>query len=141
MITPIVGDLGAGVIVGANVREVRQSRGWSQVTLGQKAGLRQGYISAIERGERCPSLDYRFVGGAGDSAFASALPANIDGVFRFLAKGLGGLADRRSSGCVDVLGQVPRGPSGWPLTAKQTPLADSGRLLRAKHWITRRLLD
>ena len=28
---------------------------------------------------------YRFVGGAGDSAFASALPANIDGVFRFLA--------------------------------------------------------
>ncbi len=34
------------------------------------------------------SSDYRFVGGAGDSAFASALPANIDGVFRFLAKGL-----------------------------------------------------
>ena len=34
------------------------------------------------------SSDYRFVGGVGDSAFASALPANIDGVFRFLAKGL-----------------------------------------------------
>ncbi len=34
------------------------------------------------------SSDYRFVGGAGDSAFASVLPANIDGVFRFLAKGL-----------------------------------------------------
>ena len=60
MITPIVSDLGVGVIVGANVREVRQSRGWSQVTLGQKAGLRQGYISAIERGERCPSLERRF---------------------------------------------------------------------------------
>jgi DNA-binding XRE family transcriptional regulator len=60
MITPIASDLGAGVIVGANVREVRQSRGWSQATLGQKAGLRQGYISAIERGERCPSLERRF---------------------------------------------------------------------------------
>lgn len=34
------------------------------------------------------SNDDRFVGGAGDSAFASALPANIDGVFRFLAKGM-----------------------------------------------------
>jgi hypothetical protein len=34
------------------------------------------------------SSDYRFVGGAGDNAFETALPANIDGVFRFLAKGL-----------------------------------------------------
>ena len=50
-------DQGAGAIVGANVREVRQALGWSQVTLGQKAGLRQGYISAIERGARCPSLE------------------------------------------------------------------------------------
>jgi transcriptional regulator with XRE-family HTH domain len=47
---------GAGAIVGANVLEVRQALGWSQVTLGQKVGLRQSYISAIERGDRCPSL-------------------------------------------------------------------------------------
>jgi hypothetical protein len=33
------------------------------------------------------SSDYRFVGGAGDRAFDAALPANIDGVFHFLAKG------------------------------------------------------
>ena len=57
MISETPSDQGAGGIVGANVREVRQALGWSQVTLGQKAGLRQGYISAIERGERCPSLE------------------------------------------------------------------------------------
>ena len=34
------------------------------------------------------SSDYRFVGGAGDRAFEPAVPANIDGVLRFLAKGL-----------------------------------------------------
>jgi transcriptional regulator with XRE-family HTH domain len=60
MITENPSDQGAGVIVGANVRELRQALGWSQVTLGQKAGLRQGYISAIERGERCPSLERLF---------------------------------------------------------------------------------
>lgn len=50
------GDQGAGAIVGANVLEVRQALEWTQVTLRQKVGLRQSYISAIERGERCPSL-------------------------------------------------------------------------------------
>ena len=60
MTTENPSDQGAGVIVGTNVREVRQALGWSQVTLGQKAGLRQGYISAIERGERCPSLERLF---------------------------------------------------------------------------------
>ena len=53
-------DQGASVIVGANVREVRKDRGWSQVTLGQKVGLCQGYISALERGERSPSLGRLF---------------------------------------------------------------------------------
>jgi transcriptional regulator with XRE-family HTH domain len=53
-------DQDAGVMVGANVRERRQAHGWSQVTLGQNAGLRQGYIAAIERGERCPSLERLF---------------------------------------------------------------------------------
>lgn len=48
---------GVSVIVGANVREVRKALGWNQMTLGQKAGLRQSSISAIERGERCPSLE------------------------------------------------------------------------------------
>ncbi len=60
MISENTSDQDAGAIVGANVREVRQALGWSQVTLGQKAGLRQGYISAIERGERCPSLERLF---------------------------------------------------------------------------------
>jgi DNA-binding XRE family transcriptional regulator len=60
MTTENPSDQGAGVIVGTNVREVRKALGWSQVTLGQKAGLRQGYISAIERGERCPSLERLF---------------------------------------------------------------------------------
>jgi hypothetical protein len=91
MITPIVGDLGAGVIVGANVREVRQSRGWSQVTLGQKAGLRQGYISAIERGERCPSLDYRFVGGAGGQRLRVGPAGQHRRRLPFPGKGSGGL--------------------------------------------------
>jgi transcriptional regulator with XRE-family HTH domain len=50
---------GASVIVGANVHEVRKDLGWSQVTLGQKAGLRQGY-TALERGERSPTPGWLF---------------------------------------------------------------------------------
>jgi transcriptional regulator with XRE-family HTH domain len=50
----------ACVIVGRNVRRMRDIRGWSQEFLGKKVGQRQGTISAIERGERCPSLQGLF---------------------------------------------------------------------------------
>jgi len=48
-------------IVGANVRSVRKTHGWSQVELGQRIGMGQGTISAIERGVRCPSLPTLFL--------------------------------------------------------------------------------
>ena len=48
-------------IVGANVRSVRKARGWTQTDLGQRVGMGQGTISAIERGERGPSLPTLFL--------------------------------------------------------------------------------
>jgi transcriptional regulator with XRE-family HTH domain len=42
--------------LGKRIRHLRQSRGWSQETLGEKAGLHPTYIGGIERGERNVSL-------------------------------------------------------------------------------------
>jgi transcriptional regulator with XRE-family HTH domain len=43
-------------LLGHTVREHRQSRGWSQETLGEKTGLTQTYVSEIENGDRNPSI-------------------------------------------------------------------------------------
>ena len=48
-------------IVGANVRSARQARGWTQTDLGQRVGMGQGSISAIERGTRGPSIQTLFL--------------------------------------------------------------------------------
>jgi DNA-binding XRE family transcriptional regulator len=48
-------------IVGANVRSIRKTHGWSQVELAKQVGVGQGAISAIERGARGPSLPMLFL--------------------------------------------------------------------------------
>lgn len=42
--------------VGANVRRLREARGWSQEELGEHADLHRTYISGIERGVRNPTV-------------------------------------------------------------------------------------
>ncbi|HYC06224.1 MAG TPA: helix-turn-helix transcriptional regulator [Azospirillaceae bacterium] len=42
--------------VGANLRRLRQARGWSQEELGFESGVHRTYISDLERGTRNPSL-------------------------------------------------------------------------------------
>jgi transcriptional regulator with XRE-family HTH domain len=41
---------------GQRVRRRREKLGWSQMTLGEQAGLHFTYISSVERGERNISL-------------------------------------------------------------------------------------
>lgn len=43
-------------LVGENVRELRQAKGWSQEELGYEAQLHRTYISQIERGVINPSV-------------------------------------------------------------------------------------
>ena len=37
--------------ISIRLKELRKARGWSQVELAERAGIRQGTISAIEKGE------------------------------------------------------------------------------------------
>lgn len=44
-------------ILAANMRSLRESRGWSQERLAEAASLHRTYIGAIEREERNVSID------------------------------------------------------------------------------------
>ncbi|MEO0870495.1 MAG: helix-turn-helix transcriptional regulator [Pseudomonadota bacterium] len=43
------------VVIGFNVRRIRQQRGWSQEEFAFKADLHRTYVSGIERGQRNPT--------------------------------------------------------------------------------------
>ncbi len=45
----------AGETLGWRVRRIRQERGWTQADLVNRAGINQGYLSAIERNKSLPS--------------------------------------------------------------------------------------
>ena len=40
----------------ANMKRLRQSKGWSQEELGARAGLHRTFVSQIERGAKNPTL-------------------------------------------------------------------------------------
>jgi HTH-type transcriptional regulator/antitoxin HipB len=42
--------------VGEAVRRARQTRGWTQAELAERAGLSPNYVARLERGELGPSL-------------------------------------------------------------------------------------
>jgi transcriptional regulator with XRE-family HTH domain len=44
-------------LVGANIRRVREAKGWSQDQLAEHSGLHRTYISGVERGVRNPTLE------------------------------------------------------------------------------------
>ncbi len=43
-------------VFGANVRRIREAKGWSQDLLSEVSGLHRTYISGIERGVRNPTI-------------------------------------------------------------------------------------
>ncbi|MBU6251925.1 MAG: helix-turn-helix domain-containing protein [Alphaproteobacteria bacterium] len=44
-------------ILGANVKRLRTSKGWSQEEFAFEAGIHRTYVSDIERGARNPTID------------------------------------------------------------------------------------
>ena len=44
------------VIVGKNIRALREEKGWSQEELADRTDLHRTYISGIERGVRNPTV-------------------------------------------------------------------------------------
>lgn len=42
--------------VGSNIRQIRESRGLSQVQLSTQAGISQAMLCQVERGTKVPSL-------------------------------------------------------------------------------------
>ena len=53
------------LVVGSNIRRLREKRGWSQKKLAEMADLDRTYVGRIERGERrsgVPLTDWPFPG-------------------------------------------------------------------------------
>jgi transcriptional regulator with XRE-family HTH domain len=44
------------MVIEAEIRTLREARGWSQAALAKKAGLSMIYVQKIEAGERVPTL-------------------------------------------------------------------------------------
>lgn len=42
--------------LGRNVRQLRESKGWSQEDYADRAGIHRTYVSDIERGKRNPTI-------------------------------------------------------------------------------------
>lgn len=55
----------------ANLRRLREQRGWMQADLADRSGAHQTTISAVERGSSRPTLDTA-------AALAAALEASLD---------------------------------------------------------------
>ncbi|MDV6344779.1 helix-turn-helix transcriptional regulator [Nitrosomonas sp. Is37] len=45
------------LLLGANIRQTREEKNWSQDKLSEKTGLHRTYISGIERGVRNPTIE------------------------------------------------------------------------------------
>ena len=43
--------------VGKKIREIREQRGWRKGKLATDAGLAPSYISVLENGEKCPTIE------------------------------------------------------------------------------------
>lgn len=43
--------------VGKRIRDLREKRGWKKGTLATKAGVAPSYISILEKGEKCPTVE------------------------------------------------------------------------------------
>src|SRR5262245_34041224 len=66
--------------LGDNVKALRQSRGWTQEQLGERAGISYKFIGEIERGVGNPSVDYL-------DRLSQALEVDITDLFGSPAKG------------------------------------------------------
>jgi transcriptional regulator with XRE-family HTH domain len=44
-------------VVGSRIRELRDSRGWTQLELASRAEMHRPYLTGVETGSRNPSLD------------------------------------------------------------------------------------
>lgn len=63
--------------LGKKIREIRETKGWSQEFLADQSGLHRTYISGVERGVRNPSIEIVF-------RIAIALEVNVALLFENL---------------------------------------------------------
>ncbi len=44
-------------LVGKKIKELREARGWKKGTLATRSGVAPSYITVLEKGEKCPTIE------------------------------------------------------------------------------------
>ena len=93
---------------GKNVRRMRQDRGWNQLQLSERTGIRVGHISKLEQDEGDPKLStlYKLMDAFGcspDSLLMDMEKMNIDAMLKQTLERAMNLPDVNKAAIIEVV--------------------------------------
>lgn len=96
------------ISMGKRIREARIRKGYTQLTLAEKAGIGEMYISEIERGKKMPSMNLfvKIISAldiSADYVLRDEIPTGKDFIYEEVAELLDGLTPKQRRGAVDIL--------------------------------------
>ena len=99
-------------LIGANIRRYRVQRDVSQEHLALESGIHPAYISKLERGEKCPTIDtlYRLSCALGIPVYKLIdIDGDIDNISDTaykIQKSLGDLSPEKQSKVADLIDEI-----------------------------------
>jgi len=99
-------------LIGANIRKYRVQRDVSQEHLALESGIHPAYISKLERGEKCPTIDtlYRLARALGIPIYKLIdIDGDIDNISDTaykIQKSLGDLSTEQQNRVADLIDEI-----------------------------------